>query len=118
MERIINYSVEFTGEQIRERVTLCVFNNKGEPIAEEKTVYVEPIINVVSNSILHSTFEYIDKIIEQEPEYNDRFHATIKDSDSDEIVAYVHISTMFSRDKQAKNIGIMLKDIISKRIGG
>ena len=113
MEKTYNYEVQATGLPVTEKLKLGVYCNKGELLGEEVTVVKEAfLMNSLEESAIR-VFKSVEEKIDRCSSHNDRYHATIKNAESDEVVIFIHISTMFDRTYKASSIGELFRKVLS-----
>ena len=113
MEKTYNYEVQTSGLPIVEKLKLGVYCNKGELLGEEVTVVKDTFLMDSLEESAIRVFKSIEEKIDKCSSHNDRYHATIKNAESGEVIVFIHISTMFERTYKANNIGELFRKVLS-----
>lgn len=93
----IYYDIQKTDTQKSDMLTLRVYDNLGETIYNDIYVSAESLLSGKINNEVEHMLSEVESIINTVSNTCDRFNATIVNRDSNETVAFIHISTKFER---------------------
>ena len=113
MEMTYNYAVQTTGLPVPKKLKLGVYCNKGELLDTEVTIDKDAFLMSSLEESTVRVFKTVEEKIERCSNHNDRYHATIKNADTDDVIMFIHISTMFERTYKANSIGEVFRNVLS-----